>query len=122
MIVVAVHHFAALGPVRDDQHWDTRTVAKEVERYERARIPKAASLVEGDEQHRVFVLILFQLVSDLFDHRLEKMELAGCPSTRLSGFTYATDGSWPLSSAWKKSIASLMCAWRCCVFPMIALE
>ena len=78
MIVVAVHHLAALGPVRDDQRRDTRTITKEIERYEGARIPQAASLVEGDEQHRVFLLIHVQLVHDLLDHRLEKIELRAC--------------------------------------------
>jgi len=49
------------------------------------------------------------------------LELAGWPSTKLSGFTYATAGNWPLSRAAKKSIASLMCSPRCVASPMIEL-
>src|SRR5262249_29479329 len=63
MIVVAVHHLAAFGPVRDDQHRDTRTITEEVERYERPRIPEATSLVEGDDQRRVLILIHIQPVN-----------------------------------------------------------
>src|ERR1700688_1547591 len=46
---------------------------------------------------------------------------AGCPSSKPSGFTNDTAGSVLLSTAAKKSVASLICAVRCAASPMIAV-
>jgi hypothetical protein len=90
MVGVGVHHVAAARVFGHGDHGNARPVAEEVDRLEEARIPVAAALVKGDEEGGLLeeVRMCLEPVEDrsISASRRSSFELAGWPSSKLSGF------------------------------------
>src|SRR5215471_15359820 len=77
MVIVRVDHLAPTGVLGHGDKGDARAVAEEVDRLEEARIPVAATLVEGDEEGGLCEerRMRFELVENLVDHGFEEIKL-----------------------------------------------
>src|SRR5262249_37027822 len=77
VVIIRVHHPAALGIGGHHQEGNARTVAEEIERLREPGIPVAATLVEGDEQGGLLpeMALRLEAVEDFVQHGFEEIEL-----------------------------------------------
>src|SRR5438128_2562140 len=77
MVSIRVDHFTTTGILGDGNEGNARPIAEEVDRLEETRVPVATTLIEGDEEGRLFEegRMRLELVEDLVDHRFKQIEL-----------------------------------------------
>src|SRR5215468_6900097 len=80
MVVITVHDLAAAGEGRDHKQRNPGAVSEEIERLKEPRIPVTAALVKGDHEGGFLkqLRVGTQLVDNVVDHGLEKIELRAC--------------------------------------------
>src|SRR4029077_13617044 len=77
VVGIGVVDMPTLAEGRDDDQWNTRAVAEEIERLNVARVVIAAAFVEGDDQSSALEQfgVGLEVVNDFIDHTLEQIEL-----------------------------------------------